>query len=140
MAIESRPIEDGEAVQATMAAMLIGLWTAFESAAQDVWILAVNSRPKPLADRILKTLDKEERQKFLPAAMVSEADYDLRNCMGDILLRKRAVDFQLLSTIREAYKIAFESRLESIFEEHQVELSRLEAVRNLFAHKGGSID
>ena len=41
------------AVQATMAAMLIGLWTAFESLAQDTWIAAVDASPVPLRNVFL---------------------------------------------------------------------------------------
>src|SRR5882724_2111384 len=40
--VEQNKEESWPAIQATMAAMIIGLWTAFESLAQDTWIIAVN--------------------------------------------------------------------------------------------------
>jgi hypothetical protein len=138
--IDCNEQQSWEAVQATLAAMLMGLWTAFESLAQDTWVTAVNSYRKPLADRVLKTLDREDQQKFLSGKMISEADYDLRNCMGDILLRKGAVDFQRLKSIKQAYDISFANEFEPIFSAHNDLLSELEAIRNLFAHKGGVID
>jgi len=138
--IDSNQQDSWEAVQAALAAMVLGLWTAFESSMQDVWITAVNAHPKLLADRVLKTLDKEDQQKFLPGNIISDAGYDLRNCMGDILLRKRAVDFQRLKSLKRAYDIAFDNEFESIVSKHYAALEQLEAVRNLFAHKGGVID
>jgi hypothetical protein len=138
--IDWNPEGFSEAVQTAMAAMWIGLWTTFESLAQDTWLVAVNTHPRPLADRILKTLDKEDQQKFVSGKMVSDAGYDLRNCMGDILLRKGAVDFQRLKGIRLAYKVAFDGELEPIFEQYHPELFELEGVRNLFVHKGGLVD
>jgi hypothetical protein len=51
--IEANEAQSKDGVQATMAAMLIGLWTAFESLAQDTWITAVNACPSPLADNVM---------------------------------------------------------------------------------------
>jgi len=138
--IDANQKESWEAVQATLAAMLMGLWTAFESLAQDTWITAVNLHPKPLADRVLKALDREDQQKFLSGKMVSDAEYDLRNCMGDILLRKGAVDFQRLKSIQRAYEMSFANEFEPIFSQYYAALEELESIRNLFAHKGGVVD
>ena len=69
--IDCNQKESWEGVQATLAAMLMGLWTAFESLMQDTWIAAVNAVRKPLADRVLKTLDKDDQQKFLPGKIIS---------------------------------------------------------------------
>ena len=135
--------EAWSAIQATMAAMLISLWTAFESLAQDTWITTVNLRPEPLATRVLNRnadLGTGTQLKAIPQDQITGHGFDLRNSMGDILFRLRAVDFQQLKTIRRAYKVAFDGQLESIFEAHEIELLRLEAVRNLFVHKGGVID
>ena len=135
--------ESREAVQATMAAMLIGLWTAWESLAQDTWIAAVNLRPNPLASRVLKgssELATGTQVKSISTDQIIGHDFDLRKSMGTVLFRQRAVDFQQLKTIRAAYKVAFASELERIFEAHAVELSWLESERNLFAHKGGIVD
>jgi hypothetical protein len=60
--------------------------------------------------------------------------------MGELLLRERKVDFQQLKTLRAAYKVAFSGDFEPIFDAENANLLRLEAVRNLFVHKGGVID
>jgi len=141
--IDGNPKEAGEAVQATMAAMLIGIWTAFESLAQDTWIAAVNTRPDPLATRILKRnadLGTGLQLKSIPSDQIIGHSFDLRNSMGTVLFRQRAVDFQQLKNIRVAYKVAFADAFETIFEQYQQELFWLEAERNLFVHKGGLID
>lgn len=139
--IESNKEQAWDAVQATMAAMLIGLWTAFESLAQDTWIAAVNVKPVPLAQRVLDPrLQKGDQSKSISWKVISSAGFNLEKSMGTILLRERKVDFQSLENIRDAYKAAFAGEFESIFDSHNVELFRLETVRNLFVHKGGIID
>jgi hypothetical protein len=141
--IELNKPESRDAVQATMAAMLIGLWTAFESLAQDTWITAVNARPNPLATRVLKRnadLGTGTQPKSIPPEQIIGHSFDLRNSMGTILFRQRAVDFQQLKTIRVAYKVAFAEALETIFENYHQELFWLETERNLFVHKGGLVD
>jgi hypothetical protein len=130
-----------EAVQATMAAMLIGLWTAFESLAQDTWIAGVNERPIPLAERTLDPrLQKGDQAKTFSFKLLVSSGFNQQRSMGTILLRERKVDFQTLGNIRDAYKAAFDGEMEPIFEAHNLELFRLETVRNLFVHKGGVID
>lgn len=139
--LDSSDADGWEAVQATMAAMLIGLWTAFESLAQDTWIIAVNKCPDPLATRVLDPkAQKADQLKTVSWQTFVNAGYDLKNMMGTVLLRERKVDFQTLGNLRDAYKVAFNSEFEALFEEHNSALSRIEAVRNLFAHKGGVID
>jgi hypothetical protein len=131
-------------VQGTLSAMLIGLWTAFESLAQDTWITAVNCRPMPLATNVMSASDSElkagNQSKSLSYAHLAGAGFDLRRTMGNLLFNERKVDFQQLKTIRAAYKVAFEGELESAFDADNTNLSRLEAVRNVFVHKGGVID
>jgi hypothetical protein len=132
------------AIQATMSAMLIGLWTAFESLAQDTWINAVNTCPSPLADNIMSAQDSAlktgNQSKSFSYSHFIGSGYDFRQSMGNLLFAEKKVDFQQLKTIRAAYKAAFAGHLEPIFEQHHLELFRLEAVRNLFVHKGGIID
>jgi len=94
--IASNKEEGGQAIQATMAAMLIGLWTAFESLAQDTWIAAVDGRPVPLAQRILEPgadLKTGEQSKSISWKVIARAGFNLRPSMGQILLRERKVDF-----------------------------------------------
>ena len=60
--------------------------------------------------------------------------------MGSILLRKRSVDFQTLENIAFSCRVAFEKQLDSVFDAYLDRLSELEAMRNLFAYRGGIAD
>jgi hypothetical protein len=51
--IDCNQKESWEGVQATLAAMLMGLWTAFESIMQDTWVAAVNTHPDTLGSVLL---------------------------------------------------------------------------------------
>lgn len=139
--IEWNPLWAPDAVQALMASMLTGLWTAFESLAQDTWVTAVNEQAVPLARRILDPrLQKAEQPKSISWNVFASSGFNLEHSMGTILLRERKVDFQSFGLIRDAYKVAFDGELEPIFDTHGGELFRLETVRNLFVHKGGIVD
>jgi hypothetical protein len=131
-------------VQALMAAMLIGLWTAFESLAQDTWISAVNACPDPLASNVMSAADSAlktgNQAKSISYAHFTGTGFDFRRTMGTLLFREKKVDFQQLKTLRAAYKVAFNSEFEPIFDTENSNLLRLEAVRNLFVHKGGVAD
>lgn len=142
--IDSNEEQSWEAVQATMAAMLIGLWTAFESLAQDTWIAAVNLSPAPLADNVMSAQESALKTGNQSKAFTYDhfvgSGYDFRRTMGSLLFAEKKVDFQSLKTIRAAYSVAFAGKLEPIFEASSTDLFRLETIRNLFVHKGGLVD
>jgi hypothetical protein len=131
-------------VEALLAAMLIGLWTAFESLAQDTWISAVNACPVPLANNVMSAPDSElktgNQSKSLSYSHFMGSGFDFRRSMGTLLFAEKKVDFQQLKTIQAAYKVAFAGALEPIFDQGSPELLMLEAARNLFVHKGGVVD
>lgn len=131
-----------DAVQANMSAMIIGLWTAFEALLQDMWIVAVNLKPLPLAHRVMNEKDDKAntQNKTLSISELGYAKFDLRDKMGTILERKGAATFEQFKSARKAYKIAFEGLFEPIFSSYNAELFRLENARNLFAHRAGIID
>jgi len=133
-----------ESVQAIMAGMIMGLWTALESLTQDTWISAVNACPAPLASNVMSAADSAlktgNQAKSISYAHFTGSGFDFRRTMGTLLFREKKVDFQQLKTIRAAYKVAFADELDSIFDNSVEALSLLEAIRNLFAHKGGVID
>ena len=141
--IDANVKESWEGIQATLAAMLMGLWTAFESLVQDTWVTAVNARPDPLGTRIVKRsadLNLGSQIKSISWDSILKVRFDLTDSLGTVLLDQRAVDFQRLNSIRRAYEITFANEFEAIFSKHYDALQELEAVRNLFAHKGGVID
>src|SRR5258707_410208 len=81
-----------------MAAMLIGLWTAFESLAQDTWIAAANARPVPLAQRVVtdRSVRKGDQSKSINWNVISNAGFNLSKSMGTVLVRERKADFQTM--------------------------------------------
>jgi hypothetical protein len=110
--------------------MRFATWTAFESFMQDTWLVVVNARPVPLAQRVVEpsaNLETGMQMKQLSMKEIANAGFDLRGAMGSLLLRQKAVDFQQFKTIRAAYKVAFAGELESAFEPCAVDLSFLEA-------------
>jgi hypothetical protein len=141
--IDCNEQQSWEAVQATLAAMLMGLWTAFESITQDIWVAAVNAHPATLGQRVVKRsadLNLGSQIKSISWDSIIKVNFDLTNSLGRVLLFQRAVNFQQLESIRAAYKVTFKEEFEPIFSAHNDLLSELEAIRNLFTHKGGVID
>jgi hypothetical protein len=155
-------------LQAWLASLLTGTWTAFETFACDLWVATLNAHPRSLArlngkpnNRIsdkagAKTEknegtrdDKGDRGKSLSLNWIHDAshgDYDLSSHMGDIL--KVRYNFTILASIREAYSNAFDPEdLDGKFvdeiDDTLAKNSSLDAlceVRNLIVHRGGIAD
>jgi hypothetical protein len=138
-------------VDATLAAMMIGSWTAFESLAGDMWVEVVNQRPSKLAQMVIKAqnsrIDSEtgadaadlQQAKTIPLINLQKYGYDLRDKMGTLLRDMKKVNFDNLRDIKLAYKTAFPNQAEKIFSKY-TSMPITEAIRNLYAHKGGVID
>ncbi len=147
-------------VDALLASVVIGMWTAFEVLATDMWEEAVNSHPVVLSllkgeqNRITKgigsPLTKSEKadaeiSKDKPAILLEDIHhltkqtFNLSGCMGTIL--KRRFPFQTLSGIRVAYSKAFaehSKRVDTAI--GSLALDALAITRNLLVHRGGIID
>ncbi len=145
---------------------VVAAWTAYEVLATDVWVTAVNSRPKSLGRLAwLASQQKgnrpasdgysisESADKHFDINLMNEYGYNLSSSMGIMMKRKRHFGFNGLNDISEAYKGAF--RIESAdgrksgsipevarwFSGQDYEqLCVLEAIRHVTVHRGGRAD
>jgi hypothetical protein len=72
--------------------MRFATWTAFESFMQDTWLVVVNARPVPLAQRVVEpsaNLETGMQMKQLSMKEIANAGFDLRGAMGSLLLRQK---------------------------------------------------
>ncbi|MDB5441723.1 MAG: hypothetical protein JWP73_99 [Phenylobacterium sp.] len=136
---------DEEGIVAVLSSMIVGGWMCFESLASDLWLQMVNMFPKPLAGNVLAGKvppvgeSTQREQKSLSMDVFEQYGFNLSSHMGDILFEQKKVSFSSLKTITAAYRNAFVSDLPNdIFPRDTLE--RLEALRNLYAHRGGKVD
>lgn len=155
-------------VMAILHAALLGAWTAFESFATDLWIQAVNCRPKSLAMDVVTLFpspqrDKKDKQTETdgeqtkaqgPTIRFSDLagfGFDVSKDMGNLLKQRKRVNLDSLTGLRNAYYDAFRVAgtkknpdtvpgLVDLFDQAFAELRTLEAIRNLLAHRGGIVD
>jgi hypothetical protein len=134
-------------LDALSSSAVIICWTAFESLAADLWVEAINYSLH-LAEEVLNrqqpprrgdSSDSRAQEKSIHLHKLAKYGYDLRNKMGFLLRDEKKVQFDQLSYLKAAYKDAFGERSEELFLRYQ-DLSLIEALRNLFAHRGGIID
>lgn len=142
---------------------LLNAWTSFESSAVDLWLKAVDLRPKTLAYHVVMLQStgrkrgehgdselkmKEPRIGFKELA---DAGFNLAGKMGRLLKQEKRVSLESLTGIRTAYYDAFRQmenkskptnpKLLAFFDgEIFGKLKCLEAIRNLIAHRGGIVD
>ena len=147
---------------AILCSSLIYSWTAFESLATDLWVKAVDLRPRTLGKNMaaLESTKGEnsntkaaKNEKKLPFADLSLFDFNLSGSVGKILKESELVKFTSLHSIKTAYFDAFRypssagstdykiyNSIYHIFESSYSILSCHESIRNLLAHRGGIID
>ncbi|MFC3071083.1 hypothetical protein [Phenylobacterium soli] len=130
---------------ALLALMCIQGWMCFESLAVDLWKTLVNIHPSPLARNVLsgqpplgQDIPRQD-QKTIPLSVLDQYHFDLSHSMGDVLSRARRVNLDSLRGITDAYKVAFKSDFDPTIID-TTHLNRLEAIRNLHAHRGGRVD
>lgn len=174
-------------MQPLFGSILVTSWMTFEMLATDLWIAAVNARPKTLAWNVVippttakKVPNTHERKKpdsiqqkvnsgakkkggelkdapqFKQQAPTISFDslaghgFNISEEVGQFLKDDRRVNFDSLRGIRIAYYDAFRTPgddsqrtsqpLVDLFEKHFDDLKSLEAIRNLIAHRGGTVD
>jgi hypothetical protein len=123
---------------AWLAAQIIGVWTAFEALAEEIWIAAVNAHPRGLAE--LKGAKKGSgEEKKIDLSVLQRFGYDLSNNMGTILSKR--FSFDRLEDIRRAYeeaKFDGEQPIQDILKERSLDV--LSLTRQVIVHNGGLID
>lgn len=149
---------------ALLGSQLVMAWMAFESLAADLWVAAVNARPRSLAVNVLSASTQDTAPKDDPTPQQERqyeislnvdalklAQFNLVEKMGDILKDRKRVSFLSLDGIEKAYLAAFRSppgqknarpshNLTDLLDEYRQRLFTLSKMRHLLAHKGGVLD
>jgi len=144
----NKPRQSG--MEAIMASVIVSSWTAFEVLAEDLWVSAVNARPKlglVLLDAEVKDSDspKDIERKHgvmleLPLWKVVDPKFRVHERMGDLLRNYRrnwAARGDPLKTYRRTFS-ASHSEVEKIFGNQR--LLWTEATRNAIVHNAGHAD
>ncbi len=118
------------------------MWTAFESVATDVWILAVNRRADLFAVRVLdgfkENLPANMSGKAIPLGVLAKHRFDVKEHIGDIV--SAHINFSSLKELQKAYKVAFDLDAPKMAPLESETLKRLSLLRNLIAHRNGIVD
>jgi hypothetical protein len=118
-----------------------------------LWIEALNAQPIPFATSAIAANVKppegladddprdKQSEKSIRLSILQKYRFDLRGAMGSVLRERRKFDLDSLSGIRVAYIATFGESAKGLFDGEDFEtVQLLEAVRNLFVHRGGIID
>lgn len=116
------------------AAMISGVYAAFETFAADLWIALVNCEP-----RLALAWARKNKSKSLTFAEIAGENFDLTQNMGTILTRCGKVNFQTLDSVRANYVELFGEDATACLEPFR-EILVVSKVRHLLAHRGGQID
>jgi hypothetical protein len=145
-----------EEIIALMTSMILGVWTAFEVLAGDLWEAALNAHPQGLAELkgnmngnkhnknrgTAPANDSYERRTEkieVSLSHIRDLEFSTAGKMGTLL--RNVVKFDSVRGICESYRSAFWEDDESIEEAlDYYELRRLNLVRNLLVHKAGKAD
>ena len=146
--MESSPVHKG--LEALLASTVTAAWTAFETMAADLWVAALNERPRlafvalgvepDSTDSEEEALRKRQKKLSFPAWMLLDSDFDLRNEMGTAVSKMRKWDFARRNQAASAYQAVFynEDGISSVFKDSQ--LGWLVATRNAVVHNAGLAD
>lgn len=115
-----------------LGAQVINLLTAFESVAQDLWIAAVNERPKKLGSK------EAVFKKWTPSFKKYQFyEFNLRDHLGDLIGEK--VRWDNFGQMKDAYSLAFDdSGISGIFDDRRLNI--VNETRNALVHNAGKAD
>lgn len=131
-------------MESLLIALMLQTWTAFEAFVTDTWVVTLNLGPKSFARQVSAAKSDNEgkdQRKTIPLALIEEFNFDLTKSMGFLL--KEQFDFTRLRNIKDAYIAAFGDSAEPLFDTNNLNpanVAALEAIRNVFAHRGGRSD
>ena len=149
-----------QGVAAALPSAILGTWTAFEVAAADIWVAAVNAHPVGLAElrgtkgRITKLTRTGQSEagsavqgqeaavkdiKLGAIVKATKGTFDLRGRMGTLLRSRLA--FDSLGGIRESFSRAFWTEHDGVDAALSDRwLDALSLVRNVVVHNAGVAD
>jgi hypothetical protein len=158
--LEDLPTTCHQYIRSIMDFQIVGIWTAFETFAGDLWEKAVNLHPSGLA-RLQGSWGTPETQrqkkhrrsvaltdanpvkqgdKLMRLEFLEQNGFDVSGLMGTIWRNER-FNFQILSSIRDAYIRAFWKDDKDIREAIlDSSITSLSAVRNIIIHNDGIVD
>jgi hypothetical protein len=149
LSVENQPVSHG--FEASLAAALIGTWTAFEVLAGDLWEFVVNERiilafiamdAEPSRKDDPDTFDRK-RKVTVPVLLdkLRDPEFNPHSRMGTLLRERREFEFTNRHEIRNAYLKIFprnKEELRAILESKVVRWTS--ATRNALVHKAGLAD
>ena len=130
-----------DSMDAIMAAIVSESYTAFECFVSDIWVSALNTGPREIANKVAVHKDLKRRDDPITVKMLYESPYDVRAEIGSFLRETRRVSFQTLDNIKSAYAMAFGQDVVDLFP--TIDGGFIEALcacRNIIAHKAGRAD
>ena len=102
-------------LQNLLRASLLNAWTAFENLAADLWIKAVDLRPRTLAYNVVmgpKPSNPNSKQEpQMPFREMADFGFNVSNDMGKLLKNRGKVNLDSLERIEEAYFCTFSDLL-----------------------------
>lgn len=122
-----------KSMEALLASLVIGYWTAFETHCADLWIAAVNHGPPQLANRVNLAVGKASPD------LDNNMHYDVRKDFGRSMIETEKVSFSSLHDITWWYKITFKGAAKRILNDNP-DIAALSAYRNAFVHNAGRAD
>jgi hypothetical protein len=137
-------------LQAIMASIIVGAWTAFEVLAEDLWVAALNSRPRLgliALDAEIRYSDNEREQEKkkeviapLPVWKALDPKFKINKRMGELLC-DYGRDFAKRGEAQKSFRKVFpkeRASIDAIFDSKN--LRWVAATRNAIVHNGGLAD
>ena len=140
-----------EAVYAILSAQIIGIWTAFEALAEDLWVQCLNARPRlgfialdaePFEeDKEDDVKSKQNKRIPVPHWMLRDSKFDFSKSMGTLCREQKKWSFDRRDKACDAYCKVFakdKELLAGLFNNNEIKL--VAAVRNNLVHNAGIVD
>lgn len=132
-----------QSLEAVLASLITGSWTAFEVLASDLWVAGVDHAPAEVVARLHVASDKlfERPDDNIRPETVHEVNIDARTHYGSFLRAIGKVSFQKLHKIKAYYEAAFGFDAAKLFDDTEDGyIYALSAVRNVLTHSSGKAD
>ena len=146
---ENNPVMGG--MRSVFASMIVNAWTAFEVLAEDLWVSALNARPRlgfrAINAEIKGTESEEDKENRLnkcfeiPAWMIQQdPTFNVHDNMGTLL--REQFDFRKRAKVIDAYTTVFfddpyASNVRKILADQK--LDWVSAMRHAIVHYGGKV-
>lgn len=132
------------AVESMFESAILQAWTAFEVLAGDLWVAAIDARPKELGERAMKSSPDlrgdKAASKGISENVIELMDYNITS-IGMAFKKNKKFNWNRLGGIREGYTKVFGRAFDkAVFEPFDNKLFAAESIRNVLLHSGGKVD